>query len=79
MRYFIITIALLLTTQAQAAGYLKIGDIKGESQGAPAAQHVEPPPPKTNGLLLPAVQKVRDAPASRAGLNPQPGPPSRYR
>ena len=60
-----------LPATASAAGYLKLGDIKGESTDAtapspaPAAGKLqgagEPPPA---ALLLPAVQKVREAAAN---------------
>ena len=63
-----------LPATASAAAYLKLGDIKGESTDAtapspaPAAGKLqgagEPPPA---ALLLPAVQKVREAAAANPG------------
>ena len=74
LRIALMLVACLGTTApAFAAGYLKIGDIKGEStddahQTTPSApariRGQESPRPA--GLLLPAVQKAREA-ASRSG------------
>jgi hypothetical protein len=70
-RVFITTalITLCLASSAYSAGYMKIGDIKGEStKETPAptpTQRVDDGNTTTEtGLLVPAVQKVRDRPDS---------------
>lgn len=78
---------LALAAPAHSAGYLKIGDIKGESTDdrhgttidrAPASPQPTAPSrvqgndtPKPAGLLLPAVQKAQEAPAATPPGNVQ--------
>lgn len=72
-----LALAAALPGTASAAAFVKFGDIKGESTGAtapppaPAAGKLQgvgaPPEPQPAALLLPAVQKVRDAAAADAG------------
>ena len=55
----------------QAAGYMKFDGVDGEAKSAPAPQgqpaagqqRLQQAPQEPRGLLLPAVQKAREAPA----------------
>ena len=66
----IVAAGLALTAPAYSAGYLKIGDIKGESQEtaqpAPAREIKRSEDAQPAALLLPAVQKARDAAPGKA-------------
>lgn len=68
-RTLVLIAGLTLAAPAWSAGYLKIGDIKGEATApaAPAAALQAPQQVQPAGLLLPAVQKARDAAAKGGG------------
>lgn len=61
----LLTVAVAAANPAYAAAYLKFDGVDGEAASAAAAdREVRPDAPRPAGLLLPAVQKVREA-ASR--------------
>lgn len=66
----IVAAGLALTAPAYSAGYLKIGDIKGESQAtaqpAQARQIKRNEDAQPAAMLLPAVQKARETAQDKA-------------
>ncbi|MDT8382783.1 MAG: hypothetical protein RRB22_00050 [Gammaproteobacteria bacterium] len=67
----IIAVGLALSAPVYSAAYIKLGDIKGESKSSsqlePAREIKSDETPKPAALLLPAVQKAREAGASGIG------------
>lgn len=64
--------AAIVAVPAHSAGYLKLGDIKGESakpgHAIPGNRVMSNDAPKPAGMLVPAVQKARtDVPKSPDG------------
>ena len=66
---FAVILAMGGSLAVQAAGYMKFDGIDGEAKNAPeekpatGQKRVQQPPNQSRGLLLPAVQKAREAPA----------------
>jgi hypothetical protein len=76
VKTLVVSLALVLGAApalAGAAGYLKIGDIKGESNGRASTpgKVAQPKPTPKPGLLLPAVQPARSTTAMPGNVQVQ--------
>lgn len=68
----LISATILSTSTAFSAAYMKLGDIKGEAHQPTASQNYMASPQGSQGLLVPAVQKVREAAAQPQAANLSP-------